>query len=693
MWGRPEILWGLVALAIPIALHLLQLRRFRRVAFSNVSFLKDVQKETQSRHRLRNLLILLARLLAFACLIVAFADPMLVPEDASDVSARQSVSVYLDTSPSMMASGEVGSLLQEAKQKASALVEAFDETAQFHVFASDFDGQDQRFVTQTEALERIAGAAPSSSSPSLASVIQRAEDQLQRAASSRAQAFWVTDLQRSSHDVNQTTAPDTSARWHVLPLRANEVPNMWVDSLWFDAPIALADQPAALYVRIAHDANEGVGALPLTLQIDGVTEAIGSFNVVPGLPTDTVLRFTHGAPGNHAVQVKLSDAPVQFDDAYHLGYRVEPSVDVFHWSERHDGIHRTSSLVDQAFASASPLLSVTRASSLPSTQNLVGFDVLVANGIQRPSAGECAQIARFREAGGTVLLIPDSSGLGMSPLLEAMNMGETQGWVLGEGQVASVQWSHPLFQGVFRNVPQNVDWPTYDRLLRRRPRNDESVLATADNGMPFLSKLDGGTERGETFVLHAPLETGNFTRHGLFVPTLLRIAESSRATQSAQLTLGSDQTLLLPLRLDTLQSRASSIDWSIQALAPGQTDKQWVPEVRTTPGGTKLGWGNSLEEPGLYAVNQDGNTVAVFGLNHDRKESDLTCWTADEWTTAVGRQGWPDIEVWSQPAEGVAALVQQNIAGRRLAWYFVMGALLALALETLFLRKWNTLFS
>ncbi|MGB2229302.1 MAG: BatA domain-containing protein, partial [Flavobacteriales bacterium] len=50
MWGRPDILWGLLALAIPVALHLLQLRRFKRVAFSNVAFLRDVQKETRSRH-------------------------------------------------------------------------------------------------------------------------------------------------------------------------------------------------------------------------------------------------------------------------------------------------------------------------------------------------------------------------------------------------------------------------------------------------------------------------------------------------------------------------------------------------------------------------------------------------------------------------------------------------------------------
>ena len=95
MWGKPDILWGLLALAIPIALHLLQLRRYRRVAFSNVSFLKDVQKETQSRHRLRNLLILLARLLAFAALILAFADPMRAPEGGANKAARQTVSVYL----------------------------------------------------------------------------------------------------------------------------------------------------------------------------------------------------------------------------------------------------------------------------------------------------------------------------------------------------------------------------------------------------------------------------------------------------------------------------------------------------------------------------------------------------------------------------------------------------------------------
>ena len=333
MWGRPDILWGLLALAIPIVLHLLQLRRYRRVAFSNVSFLKDVQKETQSRHRLRNLLILLSRLLAFAAIILAFADPMLAPDNGDTRSSRQAVSIYIDTSPSMMASGETGPLVQEAKQKATALVEAFSETDKFHIFTSEFDGQDQRYLTQTEALERIAGVQQSSHAPNLDAVVLRSSDQFMRAEGATPRAFWISDLQKSSHDMLSMAPPDSAVAWHVLPVLANEVPNVWIDSVWFDAPLALADRPAAIHIRIQHDATEGADGLPLTLKVDGTTEALGSFNLVPGLPTDTVLRFSHGAPGPHHLEVSIQDAPVRFDDSHHIGYDVQSGIEVFHWTD------------------------------------------------------------------------------------------------------------------------------------------------------------------------------------------------------------------------------------------------------------------------------------------------------------------------------------------------------------------------
>ena len=55
------------------------------------------------------------------------------------------MSIYVDTSPSMMASGESAPLLQEAKGKANALVESFAETDLFHVFTSGFQAKTSGF--------------------------------------------------------------------------------------------------------------------------------------------------------------------------------------------------------------------------------------------------------------------------------------------------------------------------------------------------------------------------------------------------------------------------------------------------------------------------------------------------------------------------------------------------------------------
>lgn len=695
MWGRPDILWGLLALAIPVALHLLQLRRFKRIPFSNVAFLKDVQKETQSRHRLRNLLILLARMLAFAALVLAFADPIRLPSETSTASARQAVSIYLDTSPSMMASGELGPLIQEAKQKATALVEGFQETDKFHVFTSEFSGQDQRFLTQTEALERIAGAQLSNHAPDLQAVIQRSLDQFRRADGATPRAFWVTDLQKSSHDLAATASPDTSVAWHVLPVVANAVPNVWIDSVWFNAPLALSDQPAAVHVRIAHDATEGVDGLPLTLSVDGVSEALGSFNLVPGLPTDTVLRFTHGAPGPHRLKVSLEDAPVRFDDVHYLGYDVESAVEVFHWTDPNSPFRTASQSVDQALESARPSVTLDRGDALPSSQNLARYDLVLADALTRPSAGELSLLNEFVDGGGTVLIVPDSAGQGTSPLFTALGLKSPRGWYSESGQVDDVRWMHPLYQGVFRSVPSRVDWPTYDRILDRSLSSTEETLISASNGMAYLSLIRGTQSRGDVYVLATPLETGNLTRHGLFVPTLLRIAESARQTQGRRLLLGRDQALTLAIQRDSTAARDGEIHWSIQraSLESGANASPVVPEVRTTPDGTRLGWGSALSEPGAYTVTRNGQPVATFGLNHRPQESQLDPWLIDEWQQAVGELGWPDVVVWAQSADQVGSLVEQHIAGERLAWYFFLAALLALAFETLLLRRWNTLFS
>ncbi|NNC70612.1 MAG: hypothetical protein HKN90_07325, partial [Flavobacteriaceae bacterium] len=110
---HPEILYALFLLLIPIIIHLFQLRRFEKVAFTNVKFLKQVQIQTRKSSRLKKFLILCARLLVFTALIVAFAQPFLSSIKKDEVLNTY---IYLDNSMSMQAKGSSGELLKRAVQ-------------------------------------------------------------------------------------------------------------------------------------------------------------------------------------------------------------------------------------------------------------------------------------------------------------------------------------------------------------------------------------------------------------------------------------------------------------------------------------------------------------------------------------------------------------------------------------------------
>ena len=120
----PAFLFALTALAIPILIHLFNFRRYQKVYFSNVQFLKEIQEQQSSRRNLKERLILAARLLALTFLVLAFAKPYIPGQNAATAGKQQAVSVFVDNSYSMSTLNREGSLLDEAKRRASEIASA-----------------------------------------------------------------------------------------------------------------------------------------------------------------------------------------------------------------------------------------------------------------------------------------------------------------------------------------------------------------------------------------------------------------------------------------------------------------------------------------------------------------------------------------------------------------------------------------
>ncbi|MEO0046174.1 MAG: hypothetical protein RL705_1365, partial [Bacteroidota bacterium] len=110
----PVILYFLFLLAIPILVHLFQLRRFKKEYFTNVQFLKELSIQTRKSSTIKKWLLLFTRLLLLTCLILAFAQPFFTAKES--MKATNEMYIILDNSYSMQAKGQKGELLKRAVQ-------------------------------------------------------------------------------------------------------------------------------------------------------------------------------------------------------------------------------------------------------------------------------------------------------------------------------------------------------------------------------------------------------------------------------------------------------------------------------------------------------------------------------------------------------------------------------------------------
>ena len=128
----PELLYALLLLLIPIIVHLFQLRKFKKVAFTNVQFLKQITLQTRKSSQLKKWLTLLIRLLLLAAIILAFAQPYWSKLERIDISTE--TVIYLDNSFSMQAKGNKGELLKRAIQD---IIDALDDKDEVTIFTNN----------------------------------------------------------------------------------------------------------------------------------------------------------------------------------------------------------------------------------------------------------------------------------------------------------------------------------------------------------------------------------------------------------------------------------------------------------------------------------------------------------------------------------------------------------------------------
>lgn len=679
-FAHPEILWALFALAIPVIVHLFNFRRFKRIVFTNVAFLREVQQETKAKSRLRHLLILTARLIAVAAIVFAFAQPY-IPLGANDASGTvRTVSVYIDNSFSMDAESREGRLLNLAKEKAIEVVSAYQATDKFQILTNDFEGRHQRLNSQEDVLDMIGEIQSSPAPRKLQDVVQRQQDLLLQESEGAASIYVFSDLQKSSHQISDFR-PDSSITVNFLPEQAVESVNCWVDSVWFDTPVRLLNQPEVLRLRIRSNTQTPLENIPMSLTIGGSGKTVGSFSISPDTYTDTALFFTNTASGFIDGSITIQDHPVVYDDTWYFGYEVAQKINVLAINGENSGESVRSIFSNDPFYSFESV-----DYSNVDFGSLNSFDFIIVNEIKSISSGLADAIIAVVNNGGSAFIIPavQAEKESYNRLLDGLAAPQMNAWVDRESKVTSINLDHDLYQGVFEKIPGNIDLPItkgYFSFTSASRSSDEELMRLQD-GSPFVFEVKSGN--GRAYIASVPLATSvsNLVQHAIFVPTTLRMAEFSKTSGSTSFTVGSDEVV-------KVKSATISGDQSY-TMKSADGSLEFIPGFRQVFGNTEIFIQDKDIRAGNYHLMLGDSLIAAIGLNYNRSESKMEAFDLTSWKEELSTYSWNNANVVDATIDTVGNTVDQLESGKKLWDRFIWLALIALVIELLLIKLWKS---
>src|SRR5882757_1755887 len=193
----PAFLFALVSLAIPVIIHLFNFRKYQKVYFSNVQFMKEIQEQQSYRRNLKERLILAARLLALTFLVLAFAKPYIPGQNAVNAGKQQAVSIFVDNSYSMQTLNREGTLLDEAKRRAKEIASAYTVNDRFQLLTQDFEGKHQRLLSREEFNDAVDAVKISPRSRNLQQIISRQQNLLNMQTGTNRLVYIVSDFQKN----------------------------------------------------------------------------------------------------------------------------------------------------------------------------------------------------------------------------------------------------------------------------------------------------------------------------------------------------------------------------------------------------------------------------------------------------------------------------------------------------------------
>jgi len=676
---NPAVLFALSFTAIPILIHLFNLRKYKIVYFSNVRFLKELKEETQKQSRLKHLLILLSRIFSIIFLVFAFAQPYIPNNSEMLVTEKDFVSVFIDNSFSMEGVGTNGMLLQNAKEKAKEIIKYYRNTDAFQVLDNDFLAVSQRLFNKDELKDIIDKINLSYNAHTLSQIIERQKNLASKYNFKQNFLYIISDFQKNYFDFAKIPT-DSSTKIILIPLNPNETGNLYIDSCWFETPIRRLGQNVVLKARIVNTSDKLLEKIPAKLYINKQQRTLTSFSINPQSETIIELPYKINEAGIHHAYIEIIDYPVTFDDKFYFSYNVQKNISILTINNKNENIY-----INILFKNDSSFIIENSNINSLDYSRLSNYNFIILNEFDEITSGLANELSKFTKNGGSLFVLPGKdinyeSYNNFLSVLTSVKISRINNQPI---KINNINFAHPLFKDVFEKLPENISLPEVKKYypFNNAIKSNSDNLLTLQNGNPFLSLFY--TDKGYLYLMSAPLDKdfSNFALHGIFVPTLYNMALNSVSNTQLYYILGTDNTFNVT-NLNTNNKDVFKIKNTLN-------DFEFIPQYANSFSYITFYLNNQIASAGNYSLNYRDIETSGLAFNYNRKESNLKCFNEEELKDIIKDKKLENISVINSQKETIGSAISK-INQETLLWKFcIILALIFLALEILLLRLWK----
>ena len=534
---NPAILIGLAAASLPVIIHLLNLRKLKKVEFSTLIFLKEIQKNKIRRVKLKQWLLLALRVLIILLIVTAFARPVLkgISIGGTTSAAKTTAVFILDDSFSMSVVDQNGSYINQAVQTIKELLSNFEEGDEAGLILVSGDSEGEVPVTTNINLveDKLKNINISNASGTINSALIKASGLILESKNFNKEIYLLSDFQKDRIAINQNLTDlsqslNEQVKLYSFDYSGKEVYNIGISKLDVITKIFEINKPILFEATVTNYSDQTVNNLVVSLFTGGKRTSQKSIDLLSNEAKIIQLEGTTNVNGFVDVTVEIEDDEVSADNKRFSSIFIPEKITVLLLYEIFNDIRFVKLALQSASANGNIELDEEPLSKM-GTMKLSNYDAVIIIGskvIDRPG-----ELRKFVTDGGGVIIFPSSKPelKGFQDILTTLNLPLVKDLIFNPEQInktvdfEKVDYEHLLLQNIFRDQQKKeIESPVINNYYKISPIGKGKSIISLIDGSSFLSEYD--FERGKIFVLNVSpvLEWSDFPIKSIFAPLIYK---------------------------------------------------------------------------------------------------------------------------------------------------------------------------